>query len=290
MPNIEDRVLADADTLESMTGAVEFAVAQYNERKNDHAIDPIAVPLAALVNATARNKDAAWGAMGRALELLDGEPEPLVEFLTLAEQLHKRFAPAIDTMDISAAVAAAERLTALAASPYVDDMVDADTLAAAKAIVAKWKVAEAGYLAVIKAGDKTRTTYQVGRGGRGNPRGRGGRGRGAWVEEHGWYFDAVCESCGAHVSSRSNTGSFQNDMAKHWPSCRGENGGPIMYVGDDGVSRRVERVMWHDVDPEYAAAHDGFSNAMYAVARDVDQAEGGGFIISRVAEGAASAA
>ena len=263
--NIEDAVTADIATLTNAASMVASAVERYTTAKRDTAAAVYTTPLVAL--ATAPSKDAAGAAFSHLVDMLEGEDvEELATLLELAAKLSNKLAVSLATLDTAPAVVAAEHLVGLAASPY--QLVSDDLLVAAGVAVTAWKSAYTSYQQASGA-NVARQTGAPRRGGRG---GRGSRGPGKWLEDHGWYFTCECQSCGHVITSASNLGSFSHEMAKHWPSCRGADGGPIR----DAAGNRVERI--------YAGepAMDAISAAMYAVADGAPMAEAEGMVIRHV--------
>jgi hypothetical protein len=282
MDAMSDGIAADAEALVTAAADLDNRLAAWQSRKDDHTLDAITGPLGTLVRNYSTAPDASMKALLAARDVLgESEADRLMNDIHAA---FRKLSVSLDTVDITEPTAAAQRIADLLKVSYLKAALGDDLWESIETAYNIWQISATAYLEALKAATPV-VQYRTGRGGRGGSRGgTGTRGRGQWLEDHGWYFVANCHSCGADVTSRSNPGSFQNDMAKHWPSCRGPAGGPIKLP--DGST--LDRVMWRDENPEWADAHDGFSRAMYAVRDGAQQADGGGFTISRAVESAAA--
>lgn len=264
MATIEEKVGADIALLEEGAATVAHAVERYQHAKANTAGSKVVTPLVGFV--TAVNAQDGIAQLTAMSERLEGEDiEEIAELVKLATSLANKLAVSLATLDTAPYVTAAERLVGIAAMPYVE--LPEDVEVAAGAAVTAWKAAFTSYQQASGANVVRRVAGGPRRGGRG-----GSRGPGKWLEDHGWYFTCECQSCGHVITSASNVGSFSHEMAKHWPSCRGENGGPIR----DAAGNRVERI--YAGDP----VMDAISAAMYAVADGEMVAEAEGMVIRHV--------
>jgi len=262
MATIEEQVAADIAALEDGAATVSAAVDQYKAHKADMRGAAISTPLVALVNAALKPEQVAafadrFAGTGPALESILREVTALVAETNVT----------LATLDVAGFAVAADRLTALAKSPY--QLVEDDVMVAAAAAVTKWSAAYTGYQQASGANVARQTAGPR----RGKP--RGSRGPGKWLEDHGWYFQATCENCGKVITSASNPGSFSDAMANHWPTCRDVR---------DNDGNRVDRL--YIQDPELQAINE----AMYAVADGkVTEASASGMTIRRVDANASAA-
>ena len=279
-------VVEDTATLVAACKDLASKLDLYNARKDDKVLEPFSKPLAALIGNATTAKEASEAAVVRAYEVLGKQLTD--RFCKAAQEFYAGLSVTLETVDVAKALEAYVGLSDLLKVRYLKASFPEDVWNGASDACSQWELVFGLYETTLKAerDSKAPKSYQYNTGRRGTPR-PGGRGIGQWVEEHGWKFVATCSNCHRQVTSGSALGSFQNDMAKHWPSCRGENGGRIML---DGAP--VDRIMWGDNVPEYAAAHEGFTNAMYAVRDSQDpqvSVDGGGFTITRAYVGQAAA-
>ena len=245
--NIEDKVAADIAALTQGADVVSSAVARYTEAKRDTSGAAYTTPLVALATATAKDDGTTFAAV---IDRLEGEDaEDLAHLLELATALANKLSISLATLDTAPYVTAAERLVALAASPY--QLVPDEMLTEAGKAVTTWRAAFTSYQQASGANVARNVGKRRGglSGGNRGPTG-GTRGVGTWFTEHGWFFTAACPHCDHVVQSASNTGSFSYEMAKHMGTHRPDAEG------------RAQRP--YDGDAEYDHARD----AMYIVAAD----------------------
>lgn len=276
MAEQEAKLAADAAALADHADAVMKTVNAWKASRDDRSLDLVALPAAAMVKNHGQQE--AWERLVAAADARGLDRALLDAFTQAAIAVNSALATRLDYAGAVEATALAAALKPAAAAsaflPYDPDVIHALTTA-----VAAYETAEATYQSALRdqaSRDNPASNYRGGRGGSGRGSGRGINPE-SWEAKHGWYFHATCDICGKVVTSRSNIGSFQNDLAKHAGS---------HVLGDDGKPR--DRIFQNDVNPDYAAQYDAMNVAIYAVADGAPAADGGRWHIVQVREIAAA--